>query len=98
MDLDPNTIFDHQIDEVQESFTLLLHFYSILLRKRLNNELNRDEYMMYDLMDMMIGLKSAYQEVISDHVDSSYMVEKLQNVYNHLIPVLEHFKAKAGDK
>lgn len=98
MNLDKNELFNHQLSEVQETFNLLMFNYSILLRKRLNDELTRDEYMMYDLMDMLISLKSAYDEITNNQPYPSYIVEKLQIVQNCLTPVLEHFKSKAGDK
>lgn len=98
-DEDPSDIFDHKIDELQETFFLIMHYYSILLRKHVNhNKPSKDEEMMYSLMDIMIGLNAAYGEVVKDNVNSDFMVDNLEYAMKQLQPVLRYFKNKSNHR
>lgn len=92
--MDNNEIFDMQMRQLKNTFTELEVFYGILLQGRLNDKLNTDQKMMYELMDMMIPLKVAFEEVCKNKAFPLYMVEKLHFAASHLNSVLSYFQSK----
>lgn len=90
-------IFDRQMTEFQITCSYITMIYGQLLNKRLNNALTRDEYMIYDMMDMFIHLKAVLSEISQEKPYPDYMVEKLEKMKSYIDTTLEHFKAR-GDK
>lgn len=86
-------IFDHQMSEVNRALGEIVNSYAYLLNKRLKNNLTRSEYMIYDMMDMLIPLKALMLEVKSGTMYPDYMVEKLSNINRYIETTLEYFKS-----
>ena len=83
----------HQLSQFKTYLNRLSVVYSILIDKRLNDELTRDEYMVYDMMDMFIPLIAALDEINSPTPYPSYIVEKLEKVKSYVDTTYAHFKA-----
>lgn len=86
-------IFDHQMSEINRALGEIVNSYAYLLNKRLKNNLTRSEYMIYDMMDMLIPLKALMLEARSGTMYSDYMVEKLSNINRYIETTLEYFKS-----
>lgn len=72
--------------------------YGYLLQKRLDDTLTRTEYMFYDLMDMMIPLIAALDEVSSKEPFPSYLLEKMEKVKSYVDTTYEYVKAMTKEK
>ena len=86
-------IFDHQMSEINRALGEIVNSYAYLLNKRLKNNLTRSEYMVYDMMDMLIPLKALMLEAKSGTMYSDYMVEKLSDINRYIETTLEYFKS-----
>jgi hypothetical protein len=90
-------IFDMQMKQFKMTLDWIYMFYSDLLSKRLDNKLDRDSYMIYDMMDMMESLQNVLMEISKETSYPSYIVEKLERVKAYVDTTYEYFKAR-GDK
>lgn len=88
-------IHTHQLSEFKTYLNRLSVIYSMLIEKRLNDELTRDEYMIYDMFDMIIPLVAALDEINSPTPYPSYIVEKLEKVKSYVDTTLSHFEKRS---
>lgn len=98
MELTNKEIYNHQMFEFKTMLNRLSVIYSMLVEKRLNDTLTRDEYMVYDMIDMFIPLLSFMDELVSETPYASYMVEKLNRVKSYVDTTLRHFEAKCKEE
>lgn len=94
MEISNEEIYSHQMLEFKTMLNRLSVIYSMLVTKRLNNTLSRDEYMVYDMMDMFIHLIAFLDELNSETPYPSYMVEKLSRVKSYVDTTLKHFELR----
>lgn len=90
-------IMANQMRQFDLNNSLIAMEYCNLLAKRLDGSMSRDEYMVYDMMDMMIHLVAVIQEANKEKPYPDYMVEKLEKIESYVSTTLEYFKAR-GDK
>lgn len=84
------------------NFDNLLHEislnYSYLVGQRIyKDDMPRDEYMVYDMMDMLIHLNAILIETSSKNIYPAYMVEKLTRMKSYVDTTLAYFQAR-GEK
>lgn len=90
-------IMANQMRQFDLNNSLIAMEYCNLLAKRLDGSMSRDEYMVYDMMDMMIHLVALIQEANKEKLYPDYMVEKLEKIESYVSTTLNYFKAR-GDK
>lgn len=83
--------FNRMLKEISES-------YSYLVGQRIYNEdMPRDEYMVYDMMDMLIHLNAILIEVSSGKIYPDYAIEKLTRMKSYVDTTLAYFQVR-GEK
>lgn len=84
--------FNSSIEEVSTA-------YMKLASKRINDELSKDEYMLYDMMDMFIPLQSVAHEISKLNGDfyPDYLIEKLCRVKSYVDTTLAYFEKKSKE-
>ena len=87
-------MIQNQLDEFECTLNIIGLNYTKLVKKRYSYDLTRDEYMIYDMMDMFIALQSVIIEAASDHIDSGYMIEKLSKIKSYVDNTLEYYNKK----
>lgn len=69
--------------------------YSYLVEQRIyKDDMPRDEYMVYDMMDMLIHLNAILIETSSKNIYPAYMVEKLTKIKSYVDTTLGYFQAR----
>ena len=72
--------------------------YSYLVGQRIYTEdMPRDEYMIYDMMDMLIHLNAILIETNSKSIYPDYMVEKLKRMKSYVDTTLTYFEARNSE-
>lgn len=81
-----------QLSSFNRSLDMIKVMYAQLVEDMYNDNLPRDKYMVYDMMDMVIFIESILREVTSICIDSGYMVEKLDKIKSYIDTTLKYFK------
>ena len=84
----------YQIQSFQSNLNNIIANYSKLVEERYNNTMNRDHYMVYDMIDMMLSLNALMQEINRDPVDPGYMVEKLETIEKYVNTTKKYFESR----
>lgn len=83
--------FNAMLKDISES-------YSYLVGQRIYTEdMPRDEYMIYDMMDMLIHLNAVLIETKSKNIYPNYMVEKLTRMKSYVDTTLAYFQARNSE-
>lgn len=90
-------MYQSQLNNFNESLDRIRDSYAELVAKRiLTDELskpeNRDRYMVYEMMDMMIPLQAILSEVTSSYIDPGYLMEKLNKIKSYVDMTINYFK------
>lgn len=88
-------VIQHQYCNFATYLERLKSDYLQLIIKRVDDNLSRGEYMVYDMMDMTIHLVAALDEIVGKNAYPGYMVEKLSKVKSYVDTTLAYFEAKS---
>lgn len=88
-------MIQHQYSTFATYLERLKSDYLQLIIKRMDDTLSRDEYMVYDMMDMIIHLVAALDEISGGNAYPGYMVEKLSKVKSYVDTTTKYFEAMA---
>lgn len=88
-------IYIHQLGQVKHTLDSIYDAYPHLLLKRLKDTLSRDEYMIYDLCDILIHLNAIVSDVTSnDKIYPDYVLEKLYRIRDYTNATIAYFEHK----
>ena len=87
-----NDLMVHQMQTFQATLDDIANNYNILVSKRYSNNLNRDQYMVYDMMDMLLSLDAMLKEINRPSIDPGYMLEKLTTMGRYIDTTKKHFE------
>lgn len=91
-------MFNSQMGQFNAMLKDISESYSYLVGQRVYTEdMPRDEYMIYDMMDMLIHLNAILIEAKSKSIYPDYMVEKLKRMKSYVDTTLAYFEAR-GEK
>ena len=93
MEKDNNQIKINQKNQFTYSLLSIADAYGKLVEKRLDDTQTRSEYMVYDMMDMVIHLESLMNEAVSGSMYVDYMIEKLTSIKNYIDTTHSYFTA-----
>lgn len=96
---DKDSILVNQVLHFTSSTEEISNAYLKLASKRINDELSRDEYMLYDMMDMFIPLQSIAHEIkkLDGDFYPDYLIEKLSKVKSYVDTTLKYFENKSKE-
>lgn len=90
-------IFNSQMYSFNTILKEISNNYSYLVGQRVYlDDMPRDEYMVYDMMDMLIHLNAILNEVASKSIYPDYMIEKLTRMKSYVDTTLNYFKSKSN--
>lgn len=93
MEKDNNQIKIEQKNQFTFSLLNIADSYGKLVEKRLDDTQTRSEYMIYDMMDMVLHLESLMNEAVSGGMHVDYMIEKLTSIKNYVDTTHSYFAA-----
>jgi len=86
----------HQMSHFESILNEMAGSYYSLAKKRIfDEEMDRDKYMVYDMVDMLIHLNAALGEATKENIYPDYMVEKLSKVKSYIDTTLHYFEERA---
>lgn len=89
-------MFNSQMGQFNSMLRDISESYSYLVGQRTYTEdMPRDEYMIYDMMDMLIHLNAILIEAKSKSIYPDYMVEKLKRMKSYVDTTLAYFEARS---
>lgn len=95
MEINKDEMYNMQMQQFNLMLAEISDNYSYLVGQRIYlDNMPRDEYMIYDMMDMLIHLNAVLIETKSRNIYSGYMVEKLTRMKSYVDTTLEYFKSK----
>jgi len=91
-------IFNSQMGQFNAMLKDISESYSYLVGQRVYTEdMPRDEYMIYDMMDMLIHLNAILIEAKSKSIYPDYMIEKLKRMKSYVDTTLAYFEARNSE-
>lgn len=88
------TNFQTYLDRLDKQFLQLS-----IKRIQKENEMTRDDYIMYDTFDMLIHFVAAVDEVVgSKEPYPGYIVEKMKTVQSYVNTCVRYFEGRMKDK
>ena len=88
-------LFNMQMSNFNRMLKELSESYSYLVGQRLyTDNMPRDEYMVYDMMDMLIHLNALLNEASSGKIYPDYAIEKLTRMKSYVDTTLNYFQNK----
>lgn len=95
MEINKDEMYKMQMQQFNSMLVEISNNYSYLVGQRIyTDNMPRDEYMVYDMMDMLISLNAVLDETRTRNIYSGYMVEKLTRMKSYVDTTLEYFKSK----
>lgn len=89
-----DSMHHNQMQDFYETLVEITNYYDRLVWKRLEDTQTRDEYMIYDMMDMLIQLKAILQAT-TEEIYPDYMLEKLKIMQSYVNTTIRHFESKS---
>lgn len=91
-------MFNSQMMQFNSMLRDISDGYSYLVGQRIYTEdMPRDEYMIYDMIDMLIHLNAILIEAKSKSIYPGYMVEKLQKMKSYVDTTLLYFERRNSE-
>ena len=95
MEINKDEMYNMQMQQFNLMLAEISDNYSYLVGQRIYlDNMPRDEYMIYDMMDMLIHLNAVLIETKSRNIYPNYMIEKLTRMKSYIDTTLEYFKSK----
>lgn len=95
MEINKDEMYNMQMQQFNLMLAEISDNYSYLVGQRIYlDNMPRDEYMIYDMMDMLIHLNAVLIETKSKNIYPNYMIEKLTRMKSYVDTTLEYFKSK----
>lgn len=93
---DKEVIESNQLSQFTSSLAAIEVAYSKLVDMRLSDNMSREFYMLYDMMDLFIAFKALADEISRSNGElyPDYLVEKLTTISRYVDTTLEYFKSK----
>lgn len=90
-EISKDEIFNMQMSSFNNTLKNISEDYSYLVGQRIYlDNMPRDEYMIYDMMDMILSLEAMLHDI--RNINADYMVEKLERMKSYVSTTLEYFK------
>lgn len=67
--------------------------YGVLIGKRIDDTQTRSEYMVYDMMDMILHLEALMDEMTKGIIHADYILEKLDRIKDYVDTTHSYFTA-----
>ena len=95
MEISKDEMYNHQLMNFNTYLKQISDGYAYLSGQRIYlDDMPRDEYMVYDMMDMLIHLTAVLNEVKSKNIYPDYMVEKLSKMISYVDTTLSYFESR----